>query len=296
MAGTLLMKYFLWIRFCIIILNMFYDNHVHMAPFSNDARQTLQELMDFAGRVGLSGIMTTDHYEKDVFYAGREDVFALAEYFQTLQPVRDATAKSCFQLLIGVELGYMPHLTGHYAEITSTWPFDGVILSLHILDGEDPFVDASMYQREKVRLYDRYLQVMQEMVLDCPDFDILGHFDYISRYGRYPDRKMHYADTPDGFDALLQALIQNGKTLEINTRSVSKFKALGYAGDDCWPDAAIVRRYLEMGGPGVSLGSDGHLPNEAGQLFKEGLAWLKSLGCRHLVHYVRRQAVFDRLD
>jgi histidinol-phosphatase (PHP family) len=276
---------------------MLYDNHVHMAPFSHDARQTVRELLDHADQIGLAGIMTADHYEKDLFYAGgREDIFNVHDYFDLLRQVQaDRPANTC-KLQIGVELGYLPHLGGHIAGITASWPFDGVILSLHILDGEDPYVDTIIYRQEKNRLYARYLEIMRNMALDCPDFDILGHFDYISRYGLYPDRKMYYDDLPDYFDSLFRVLIQGEKALEINTRSTARFKQLDYGKDGCWPDPAIIRRFLELGGIGISLGSDGHHPSEPGQFFQEGSAWLKSIGCRYLVHYINRKAFYTTID
>jgi histidinol-phosphatase (PHP family) len=241
--------------------------------------------------------MLTDHYEKDLFYkGGREEIFDLEAYFRLLLPAREEQNGKTPQLLIGIELGYLPHLTGHLAAITSSLPFDGVILSLHILDGEDPFVDTSVYRRGKTGLYERYLSAMRDMTCACPDFDILGHFDYISRYSPYPDRKMYYAEIPDAFDALFKALAARGKALEINIRTVRKLKSAGYGDQESWPDPAIIRRYLELGGPGISLGSDGHHPGQAGQLFDEGAAWLQSIGCRHTVHFSKRQVFIDRLD
>jgi histidinol-phosphatase (PHP family) len=277
--------------------NMLYDNHVHIVPFSNDARQSVSDLLDHADKIGLSGVMTADHYEKDLFYAGgREDIFNITEYFGALRQVQNDRPANACRLLIGAELGYLPHLSGHLADVTASWPFDGVILSLHILDGEDPYIDTIMFRRDKNELYARYCEVMLEMMTACPDFDVLGHFDYISRYGRYPDRKMRYAELSGHFDELFRILISSGKTLEINTRSVARFMTEGYQGADAWPDADIIRRYLEMGGKAISLGSDGHLASEPGRLFQEGIAWLKSMGCRYLVHYENRKAIYDPLD
>lgn len=275
---------------------MYCDTHTHLAPYSHDARQTVADLLAQAARQGLSAVCTADHYEKDVFYeGGREDIFSLPDYFRDLGAVQAAQTLNEPRLLPGVELGYLPHLDRHFAQVTAEWPFNSVILSLHILEGQDPFVLSSMYNSGKTDVYGRYLRQLTKMIIACPDFDIIGHFDYISRYAPYPDRKIRYADFADDFDALFHQMIESGKTLEINTRTIVKLQTCGYAGIEAWPDPAIIRRYLELGGNRISLGSDAHKPDECGHLFPETIDWLRSLGCRQTVHFEKRQAVFDNL-
>jgi histidinol-phosphatase (PHP family) len=235
---------------------MIYDNHTHLARFSRDAAQDIGQLLAAADSAGLPGIMTADHYEKDIFYDGIEDVYPVHESFELLQPIRDARPAGACKLLIGIELGFLPHLAGHLEALTRSFPFDGVILSLHVLDGKDPYTDFDLYREEKTSLYGRYFRRMAEMVEQCADFDMVAHFDYISRLGRYPDRKIYYAENAPDLDLLLQALVNRGKALEINTKTVLYLKNLGYAGEACWPDPAIVRRYRELGGEMISLGSD----------------------------------------
>ncbi|MEA4888300.1 MAG: histidinol-phosphatase HisJ family protein [Clostridiaceae bacterium] len=275
---------------------MLIDHHTHIVPYSSDARQTLSDLRTAVSQNGLDGVCITDHYEKDIYYiAGREDVFSLDEYFKHLQPYRQIQAGAQPLLLIGVELGYLPHLNRYYGQIAAEYPFDAVILSLHILDGEDPYVDEKIYRHGKAPLYTRYLERMCEMMVHCPDFDILGHYDYITRYATYDDPKMRYRETPEAFDALFRILIDTGKTLEINTRTIIKLQKAGYAGEDAWPDPEIITRYKQLGGRRISLGSDAHQPGEPGGLFHETADWLRDLGCRQLVYYIGRQAVMTSL-
>jgi histidinol-phosphatase (PHP family) len=274
---------------------MFYDNHTHLLPYSHDASQTLDQLLADAARNGLAGVMSADHYEKDLFYDGREDIFNLAAAFADLEPIRSGQPATACQYLIGIEMGYAPHLAGHLAEVTRTYPFDGVILSLHILDGRDPFHDRAIYDEPKADLYDRYLRQLAAMIADCPDSDMIGHFDYIARYAPYGDRKLYFRENAEAMDLFLRSVIARDKTLEINTRSVLALRHLGYGVAASWPDPAIIRRYLELGGEKISLGSDAHRDGEAGQLFTEGAAWLQSLGCRWLTHYQRRRAILDSL-
>lgn len=275
---------------------MLCDTHTHLFPYSQDARQSIEELLSCADRQGLSAVCTADHYEKDIFYTGgREDIFDPAVYFNDLLPVQAGRLPGEARLLLGAELGYLPHLDDHLALFAAAWPFDSIILSLHILEGEDPFINPELYRPGKIDVYSRYLRQMTRMIQMCPDFDILGHFDYISRYAPYADRKIRYSELPSEFDLFLQTLVDANKALEINTRTTFKLLAAGYSGVDSWPDDAIIQRYLELGGQLISLGSDGHQANEAGNMFSEAVSWLKSLGCSQLVHFEKRQAVFSPL-
>ena len=275
---------------------MYCDTHTHLTPYSHDARQTVAELLAQASRQGLSAICTADHYEKDIFYeGGREDIFNIADYFRDLGAVQAAQAANEPRLLPGVELGYLPHLDRHFAKITATWPFNSVILSLHILEGQDPFVMSAIYDSGKADVYGRYLRQLTRMINACPDFDIIGHFDYITRYAPYSDRKIYYHEFTTDFDRLFEQMIEGGKAFEINTRTIVKLQSCGYQGLDAWPDPAIIRRYFELGGTLISLGSDAHKPNECGHLFPETIDWLRGLGCRQIVHYEKRKPVFSQI-
>lgn len=275
---------------------MYVDTHTHLSPYSHDARQSVAELLAQAARKGLSAVCTADHYEKDIFYeGGREDIFNITDYFRDLGAVQAARKDEEPRLLPGVELGYLPHLDRHYAQVAAAWPFNSVILSLHILESQDPFVLPAMYHPGKTDVYGRYLRQLTTMITSCPDFDIIGHFDYITRYAPYTDRKIRYDEFPAAFDELFSQMIRNRKALEINTRTIVKLQSCGYEGYEAWPDPAIISRYLDLGGNLISLGSDAHKAGECGHLFPETIAWLSGLGCRQVVHFEKRQAVFTQI-
>ena len=74
-----------------------------------------------------------------------------------------------------------------------------------------------------------------------------------------------YEECPKEFDRLFEALISKGKALEINTKSIYKHKTGGFTRH--LPDAAVLKRYREMGGTMITLGSDS-LPRNAGSMLR----------------------------
>jgi histidinol-phosphatase (PHP family) len=271
---------------------MLIDHHIHTARFSFDGEQSIDELIEAARKRGLDGLCLAEHFEKDVFYiAGQESVFDPDEYFHAVQQYRHIARGQGLRLLHGIELGYLPHLDAFFSRLILRYPFDAVVLSLHILDGEDPYVSQKLFQKSRTLVYGRYLEQLKDMLRACPEADIVGHFDYISRYAPYPDRKIRYQEQPDRFDNFLKTVIETGKTLEINTATVQGLRSSGYGHDDSWPDEKIIKRYLELGGEYICLSSDAHRADDVARLFPEGLQWLRSLGCRYLTHYEGKKAL-----
>lgn len=271
---------------------MLIDHHTHTKPFSFDGQQTLDALLSATQSRGLAGVCLTDHYEKDVRYRdGVEAIFNLDAYYLALRRLKAAGRARGLEVLMGIELGHLPHLTGHFRSLVLRYPFDAVIGSIHILDGEDPYDDPAPYRQGKQALYDRYLEQLTDMTLRGPDFDILGHFDYICRYAPWSDRKITWAAHSDRLEVLFRALIDRGRTLEVNTATVYKLMQLGYSQKEAWPDTDLIQAYRALGGEHICLSSDAHQDQDVGRLFASGLAWLEAMGFRQLTFYRGRQAI-----
>ena len=275
---------------------MLIDHHTHTIPYSFDARQAGFELLEAAAKSHLDGVCLTEHYEKDVSYiAGEEAIFNLDRYARTVRDLKALGGQLGVRVLYGIELGYLPHLDKLYGRLALRYPFDAIIMSLHILDGEDPYSDQAIYLRGRQHVYGRYLDVLAHMVDACPDWDILGHFDYISRYAPWEHRKLTFAEQPDRFDHLLRRLAATGKTLEINTATVRVLRASGLSAAAAWPDPAILAHYRALGGERVCLSSDAHDAAGVGGLLPEGRDWLRAQGFAYLTHITKRQAVMTSI-
>jgi histidinol-phosphatase (PHP family) len=114
----------------------------------------------------------------------------------------------------------------------------------------------------------------------------MGHYDYIVRYAPYQQTSLRYRDFSDILDEMFTYLIHEGKALELNTKSYQDFK-----GRLINLDVDILKRYRELGGEIISLGSDSHDPSRVGHDFKRFAELIKSLGFRWSAHYEKRKLV-----
>jgi histidinol phosphatase-like PHP family hydrolase len=141
----------------------------------------------------------------------------------------------------------------------------------------------------KAEAYSAYLRTLISLVDAYDGFDALGHFDYISRYSRYNDPIMRYSDFAGLFDALFGRLVSRGKGLEINTATYRR------RGGAAAFDTDIARRYAELGGELLCLGSDAHRAADVGGQFGEFRDMLRSCGVKALAHFEERRPVMERL-
>ena len=177
------------------------------------------------------------------------------------------------RIVTGVELGE-PHW---YAEeskaLLATGAFERVLGSLHSIAVEEglnevgrafqTLVERGAPADEVVR---SYLSHLLQMVESCDLFAVLAHVDYAAR--RYPTQPGAYdaGGFEEEFRAVLRALAQSGRALEVNTRLPL--------------DARVVRWWHEVGGDAVTFASDAHLPDAVGHGFAEAAAMVEAQGFR----------------
>lgn len=290
----------------------FHDNHNHSSQFSPDGKQTVDELIRAAERNSLSGITLTDHYDKDMVADGQlipavsaygkpdqddEWIFDFSAYHTELaskQAELEATGTG-LKLLKGIEVGYLAYQTDEIWPFLAKEPFDSIICSVHCVDGVDIYHDPSIYEPDYRLAYRKYLELIVEMLEAGLAFDIVGHYDYITRYKTDGHRHLLYRDFPDHFDRIFRLIRDQGKALELNTRS--RYRLLAKTGVDIgMQDPDIYRRFFELGGEFVAVSSDSHEGGNCGQYFSQAASLLHAAGCRYLCHFEKRKAVLTKLE
>lgn len=271
-------------------MNNFFDNHNH-SQFSFDGVHASVESCAAAGKAnGLGGMCFTDHCD---FYVPPMK----AAYENLVEEVFDVEAQQAeidavngridgFRIFKGIELGLQQSCRDRIREHLSRHGFDQVIASVHYLEETDPFYGGYYEGKDWKTAYGHYLETIYEEMTWLGDFDIMGHYDYVTRYAPYPQTSIFYRDFGDLLDSLLTYLAHNGKALEINTKTYQNYK-----GRTPELDLDILLRYKELGGEFISLGSDSHDPSRVGNDFTRFASIVKSLGFRYLTHFESRKPV-----
>ena len=246
----------------------YFDNHTH-SYFSADSRMSIDDAVKVAYERGLSGICLTDHLDFDAppgvteftfeVPAQQEAIDAEVEYFGLNGR---GGRYGDFQLLKGVEIGLQDKSMPRIRKVLEDYRYDCVIGSLHLIDGHDPYF-GDYYRPYTYRYaYGHYLEEFARLIRVMPDFDILGHYDYITRYPDYKETTIYYSEFGDALDSILTFLAERGKTMEINTKTYQL-----YRGRRPELDLAVLRRFRELGGEALSFGSDAHEITRLGDRF-----------------------------
>ena len=276
---------------------MICDMHVHTKDFSKDSVMKSDELLDFLKNNPKRIVCTTEHFDYDYklhlpFDELKVDIDEYSLKFKSLKKKYENTHQEYFPILFGIEFGYLEHLGNFYNFISELRQFDCIINSVHCINNFDPYWDRSIYDSGKRKVYSDYLELIIKMFEISDSFDVVGHFDYISRYSPYEDKLMKYNDFPDYFDKIFSLCISKGKSFELNTKTCSVFRKTN---PDIFFDENIIKRYKELGGVLISFGSDAHEFSQMFNLFDETKEILMKNNFKYIVHYSNRKPVFSRL-
>lgn len=265
------------------------DFHMH-TYFSSDAEVQPKDMVERAIQIGLETICFTDHYDKDYpKYADTEEFQLDADrYFSEMKELQEKY-KNQIDIRIGVETGLQPHLGEFWHDFVRKYPFDFVIGSVHVVDRQDPYYGTFFEGRSDEEAYHQTFEETLVNIKNNKDFDVLGHIDYIVRYGKTKAEHYSYKKYADIIDEILRYLIYNGKGIELNTAG---FKyGLGF----CHPHPEILKRYRELGGEIITIGSDGHKPEHIAYDFHKVSDILKACGFKMYTDFKGRAPIFRQL-
>ena len=245
---------------------MYSDYHVH-SRFSFDSDEEPKIMIQKAISLGMKQICFTDHQDYNWPVKGETPLLNFKDYFGTLSSLKEQYSDS-IEVLIGVELGLVEGTEDLCRKLVSEYPFDFIIGSCHVVDNMDPYYPDFWENRGSRKAMELYFQTLYRGLKAFHQIDALGHFDYIVRYN--PDKSFHYnvLDYRDLIDTILELMISKDIKLEINTAGLAN----GY--DFPNPHTDIIRRYRELGGMEVTIGSDAHKAPQIGYAFEKaaGLA------------------------
>lgn len=267
------------------------DYHMH-SDFSADCRFPMETMIRSAVEKGLRAVCFTEHNDKDYPLhpedEGREFLFDEPEYFERTAQLREKYSGR-LDIFAGVEIGLQPHLSKYYQNLTGQYPFDFVIGSMHVVDGMDPYYGEIFEGRSDRDVYERTFRQTIECIKEVSCFDVLGHIDYVVRYGREKEKEYvrEYYETLT--DEILRLIISSGRGIEVNTAGLKHGLSFVH------PRLDILKKYRQMGGEIVTVGADAHRPEQIAYGFAAAKEALEACGFKYYTEFRERKPYFYEL-
>lgn len=251
-----------------------YDTHVH-SKFSTDSELDMEAGIIRAIELGLTGITFTDHLDVDFVDHEDEYQYDFNEYFTKLNTLRDRYYGK-IEILSGVELGIQPHVIDETKKRIEGFEFDYVIGSTHLIHRRDPYYGTYFIDGiSKIASYDEYLTELFDNLKLYHNYCTMGHIDYIVRYAHFNDSRFLYKEHADILDEIFRFIISHSIALEINTSTYLRQPL----------DTDLIKRYKELGGELITIGSDAHSVDRIGCNFDIYSGIIKECGLPYLFHY-----------
>ena len=259
------------------------DMHTH-SDNSPDGIHSPMYMCERAVDKGLRALAVTDHCEIDKFFEQKYASSVFHSYFET------AKARSAFEgqllVLIGLEIGQYASNPQLADKTVEKYPFDFILGSVHTPRGFNEDIKEIDYTKLDVyEFMNNYFDELTQLALwsgcdvlahiTCPMRRIQGHYNIDFDYDR----------VSDSLDRLLNTIIKNNKALEINTSGLRQ--EIGRL----MPEERVIRRYKELGGSYITIGSDSHTVNDIGAGIEEAMTVVKDCGFDKITFYVSRQAM-----
>lgn len=233
------------------------DYHLHTVH-SMDGRQTVDQVVRQAVALNLDEICLTEHIEPGHPSPGVDKPPVYRNWLQDI-----ALAREQYPLIAirkGIEIGDNPACREAIYETLDALPLDYRLLSLHLVNGLDPYEPAYFEGKTQEMAYLEYVACRLDSIRTFKDYDAVAHLGYVCKFAPYAPalRPLRHHHAREALDALLMFMAKEGKALEINASGLRET-------DSPIPGADIIRRFLVLGGEFFTFGSDAHQPE---QVFK----------------------------
>lgn len=257
------------------------DMHIH-SDNSPDGIHSPMYMCEQAVDKGLRAIAFTDHCEIDKFFSHKYNSMVFHSYFECLK------AKTSFAgellVLLGIEIAQPLFDKALSERIINNHNYDIILGSIHTPKGFNCDVKEIPYN--EINVYDfmkDYFRELTELAY-WDGCDVLAHITCPMRriQGKY-NLEFDYSKISKETDELLKAIIENNKSLEVNSSGLRQLMARPM------PDESIIRRYKELGGKNITIGSDAHCAQDVGAGVYECMRLIKKLGFEKINFYTGRE-------
>jgi histidinol-phosphatase (PHP family) len=257
-----------------------FDGHLH-TDLSPDSDVPIDAYAAQAVERRIAELAITDHVD---FEPGAP-AFDFVSFADRERIVRDAAerwADRGITIRFGVEITWDSRYAAGIRDHLGRHAYDYVIGSVHVYRDSPYHADhvaaftAGRSLAEIVAPYfDEVLAAIRSEL-----FTTIGHLDFVKRYLLPHVTPGQLAGAPELYEPLLEALVETGTALEVNT------SGLRQAPGETYPAGPIVDRFRVLGGTGLSVGSDAHRKDAFTAGLERGYGVAAAAGLRELA--VRR--------
>lgn len=267
------------------------DYHLH-SFFSGDCSTSMEDMILKGIDLGLTHMCFTEHHDEGFIdeHGNPSDMFLLNadSYLYELLKYKEKYANQ-IKILFGVELGIQSHVTRALAKFVKAHEYDFVLASSHLCEQKDPYYPSFYEGRSEKEAYFEYFSAILKCIKMYSNFDVYAHLDYVVRYGPNKDREYSYFQYADVLDEILKHLIENEKGIELNTGGIRR----GLSQPN--PSYDIIKRYKELGGEIITVGSDAHSTASIAYGFDTACEALKTCGFKYYTIFEGRMPEFKSL-
>jgi len=226
------------------------------------------------------------------------------EYFSTIRAL-DEKYKDRINILLSMEIDYIPGITRTFAEFSKAGNLDYTIGGVHLVRNKEIeklwFIDGSKQEtyddglqklfnghiRKGVEAY--YGQIREMVATQKPD--IIAHLDKIKMHNKnryFSEEESWYKDL--AWKTLKYIASESNCIVEVNTRGLYKKRS-----DTFFPSPAILEQIHHLKIP-ITLSADAHQPNELNGYYDEALKLLKEIGFKELICFSKKGRIKQRIN
>ena len=260
-----------------------FDYHMHTVV-SFDGRERGIQMAQTAKAAGLKEICFTDHLDYDPL--GKMGILAFdtaaynAEY--------DDLEVPGLKIRRGMEYGMTVDNRTQFKQDLQRRHFDFVLGSVHFVDDLDVYFEEYWQDKTVFEAERRYLEATLDCVRLHDDFDVLAHLTYIGKTSSHHcPRPVPFDEHRELIDEILKVVAGKGKGLELNTSGLDRCGGF-------LPTEDYFRRFKELGGEIVTVGSDAHSSARVGQHTFAACEIFKDI-FGYVCTFENRQPIFHKL-
>lgn len=242
------------------------------------------EIAAAAMNAGLREICFTDHHDYGSYPEQDGNLLSLDAYCDAY----DGLLVPGLVIRKGVEIGLADWNTAEVDAFLSKRRFDFVIGSVHMVDGHNAYLEGYWKDKTTQEAFARFLEHTLNCVKLHHNYDVLGHLTFVAKSPyNTTGAGVSYGEYREIADEIMKTLADKGIGMEINTSAFDRIH-------DFLPSADYLRRFKELGGRVVTVGSDAHNAAKVGAHIDKALAVLKDI-FGYVCTFEDRQPIFHNL-